>query len=82
MKAAKLLQKAMQSPQNLRFSELLSLAQAFGYTLDRVRGSHHILVHEAADRVLNFQEVGGKAKPYQVRHFLRDIEEFNLRLRS
>ena len=82
MKPAKLLQKALQSPQNLRFSELLSLAQAFGYTLDRVRGSHHILVHEAADRVLNFQEVGGKAKPYQVRQFLRDIEEFNLRLRS
>ena len=47
-----------------------------------MRGSHHILVHEAADRVLNFQEVGGKAKPYQVRQFLRDIEEFNLRLRS
>ena len=81
MKAAKLLQKAMPSPQNLRFSELLSLAQAFGYTLDRVRGSHHIPVHEAADRVLNFQEVGGKAKPYQARQFLRDIEEFNLRLR-
>ncbi|MES2707460.1 MAG: type II toxin-antitoxin system HicA family toxin [Verrucomicrobiota bacterium] len=80
MKAAKLLQKAMRSPQNLRFPELLVLAQAFGYTLDRVRGSHHILAHEAADRPLNFQEVGGKAKAYQVRQFLRDIEEFNLRL--
>ena len=82
MKAAKLLQKAMQSPQNLRFSKLLSLAQAFGYTLDRVRGSHHILVHEAADRVLNFQKVGGKTKPYQARQFLRDIKEFILGLKS
>ena len=81
MKAAKLLLKAMQAPQNLRFAELLSLAEAFGYRLDRVRGSHHILVHKAADRVLNFQEVGGKAKPYQVRQFLRDIEEFNLKLK-
>ncbi|MCB1076955.1 MAG: type II toxin-antitoxin system HicA family toxin [Verrucomicrobiae bacterium] len=82
MKAAKLLAKAIQSPQNLRFAELITLAEAFGYRLDRVSGSHHLLVHPSAERPLNIQNAKGKAKPYQVRQFLRDIEEFRLTLPS
>ena len=82
MKARKLLRKALDSPQNLRFAEFCALAQAFGYKLDRVRGSHHIFVHRAASRPLNLQEVRGKAKPYQVKQFLRDIEEFQLMLKE
>ena len=82
MKLQKLLLKAINAPQNLRFAELMTLAGAFGYSLDRVKGSHHIMVHPQADRVLNLQEVGGKAKPYQVRQFLRDIEEFHLTMKE
>ncbi len=80
MKPRKLLIKAMNAPQNLRFAELCRLAEAFGYTLDRISGSHHLFVHPKAMRPLNFQEVGGKAKPYQVKQFLRDIEEFQLNM--
>jgi len=28
--------------------------------------------------MLNFQNVGGKAKPYQVRQFIKIVEECNL----
>ena len=80
MKTRKLLLKALNSPQNLRFAEICTLTAAFGYRLDRVRGSHHIFVHALAGRPLNFQEIGGKAKAYRVKQFLRDIEEFNLTL--
>ena len=80
MKKRKLLHKALVGGKNLRFAEFCSLALAFGYRLDRVSGSHHIFEHPSADRPLNLQNAGGKAKPYQVRQFLRDIEEFNLRL--
>lgn len=82
MKAKKLLLKALNAPQNLRFAELQLLAEAFGYTLDRVRGSHHIFINPKASRPLNLQEAGGKAKAYQVKQFLRDIEEFNLKIRE
>lgn len=78
----KLLDKVLAGAHNLRFAELCHLAEAFGYRLDRVSGSHHIYEHPAADRPLNFQNVGGKAKAYQVRQFLRDIEEFHLILRD
>jgi predicted RNA binding protein YcfA (HicA-like mRNA interferase family) len=82
VKNRKLLLKALQSPQNLRFAELCTLASAFGYSLDRVRGSHHLFVHPGASRPLNFQNSGGKAKPYQVKQFLRDVEEFHLTMRE
>jgi predicted RNA binding protein YcfA (HicA-like mRNA interferase family) len=82
MKARKLLLKALNSPRNLRFAELCTLATAFGYRLDRTSGSHHIFVHPKATRPLNFQEVGDKAKPYQVKQFLRDIEEFHLTIKE
>jgi hypothetical protein len=49
---------------------------------DRTKGSHHIYVHPDADRPLNIQNAGGKAKAYQVRQFLRDIEEFHLNLQE
>jgi predicted RNA binding protein YcfA (HicA-like mRNA interferase family) len=82
MQPLKLLEKARNSPSNLRFDELCKLARAFGYELDRVRGSHHIFVHSKADRPLNLQSVGGSAKPYQVKQFLRDIAEFSLKLKT
>jgi hypothetical protein len=30
--------------------------------------------------LVNLQEVGGKAKPYQVRQFLRIVERYDLKL--
>ena len=76
----KLLEKVLAGSHNLRFDDVCHLAEAFGYRLDRVSGSHHIYDHPRADRPLNLQNVRGKAKPYQVRQFLRDIEEFQLTL--
>lgn len=80
MRRRKLFIKALNAPQNLRFAEFCSLAEGFGYRLDRVKGSHHIFEHPGAARPLNIQNVGGKAKPYQVRQLLRDVEEFRLSL--
>jgi len=30
-------------------------------------GSHHIFVHPQVQELVNLQNVGGKAKPYQIR---------------
>jgi hypothetical protein len=76
----KLLQKALSAPQNFRFSDMLRLAQAFGFRLSRKRGSHHIFVHPGVTEFLNLQEVQGKAKPYQIRQFLSLVEKYNLEL--
>jgi predicted RNA binding protein YcfA (HicA-like mRNA interferase family) len=64
--------------QNVQFIEMISLAEAFGFELKRVSGSHHIMAHPTLPRLLNLQEHRGKAKPYQIRQFLRLIEAYNL----
>lgn len=78
MNKRKLLRKVLGGSKNVRFADLCRLAEAFGYRLDRVSGSHHIFEHPEASRPLNLQNVHGQAKPYQVRQLLRDVEEFNL----
>ena len=67
----------------MRFSDLLTLAQAFGYAPLRQRGSHRILRHPDVPEALNIQPMGnGKAKPYQVRQFLGYVDDYDLRLRE
>jgi hypothetical protein len=79
-RAPKLLAKAIRSNQNLRFAELTALAEAFGFELDRIVGSHHIYRHGQIREILNLQDVRGKAKAYQVRQLLDLVEEYNLTL--
>jgi predicted RNA binding protein YcfA (HicA-like mRNA interferase family) len=80
MNSRKLLGKALNSPQSLRFSEVLKLAKAFGFQLDRISGSHHILRRAGIPELVNVQNVGGMAKPYQVRQLLKLVERHNLSL--
>jgi hypothetical protein len=80
MNPRKLLQRALSSPNNFRFAEARALAEAFGFRLARVSGSHHIFVHPGVPQLLNLQEVKGQAKPYQLRQLLQLVERNNLSL--
>jgi len=73
-----LLQKALSSPENLRFGEVCALARAFGFHLSRVSGSHHIFARQDVRELVNLQDVGGKAKPYPVKQLLDLVERYNL----
>ena len=80
MNKRKLLAKALAGSKNLPFSDLVALVEAFGFYLSRVNGSHHIFVHARLQEIVNLQEINGKAKPYQVRQFLRLVEQYDLEL--
>ena len=80
MNKRKLLEKVQSGSKNIRFAEMIALVEAFGFRLARVSGSHHIFVHDHAVELVNLQEVDGKAKPYQIRQFLRLVERYNLHL--
>lgn len=77
-KCDKLLQKARSSANNLRFDELCKLAECYGWVSIRQAGSHCMYENDALDitqgRMQNFQDVNGKAKPYQVRQLLAALE--------
>ncbi len=77
----KLLLKAINSPDNLRFEELCSLAVCFGWERVGGTGSHRVYMHPSLGRavgsMMNFQSRKGKAKPYQVRQLLDMINGLN-----
>ena len=76
----KLLQRALSAPNNLRFGDVVKLAENFGFRLSRSSGSHHIFAHPQVRELLNLQEVRGKAKAYQIGQFLKLVERYNLEL--
>lgn len=65
---------------NVRFGDLEDLVFAFGFRLKRIRGSHRLYSHPTVRTRLNLQVAHGEATPYQVRQFLKLVEEHNLTL--
>jgi len=78
MKKQKILTKALQGSRNIRFNDMVSLVEAFGFSLSRTSGSHLIFVHPDIPELINLQNVSGKAKPYQIKQFLDLIERYNI----
>lgn len=83
MKPGALLTKLAQGQfANVRFGDARRLAEALGFELDRVRGSHHIFRYPGTGQRLNLQASGGQAKPYQLRQLLDLVERHALRLKE
>lgn len=82
MKKEKLLNKVLSSTKNIRFKEMVTLVEAFGFRLSRISGSHHVFIHPDIPEQINLQSVKGQAKPYQVRQFLKLVEKYNLTLQD
>jgi len=67
----KLIQRAERNPGGLRFPEAKRLAECLGFTLERMRGSHHVYVRAGRERpVVLTPDRNGMAKGYQVRQLL------------
>lgn len=78
----KLYTRLIQTRAAMRFADFERILKAFGFTLDRISGSHHIYKHPAVSRRLSIQPRGGQAKPYQIDQFLDMVEEFGLELKK
>lgn len=82
MSKERILQKALSGSRNIRFADMVTLAQAFGFRLSRTKGSHHIFTHPNIPELLNLQNVHGQAKPYQIKQLLNLVERYNLKLKE
>jgi len=65
-------------PANVRFEEVCKAAEIFGFKFKGGKGSQRTFARAGVKELLNFQNVRGMAKPYQVREFIRIIENYNL----
>ncbi len=82
MNKRRLLQKILAGSKNIRFADMVALAEAFGFRLSRTAGSHHIFVHPEVPELVNLQNVNGQAKPYQIHQFLRLVERYRLQIKD
>jgi predicted RNA binding protein YcfA (HicA-like mRNA interferase family) len=80
MNKQKLLEKILVGSKNIPFNDFVTLVEAFGFQLSRVRGSHHIFKHPGIPELLNLQNSKGQVKPYQIRQFLQLVEQYSLKL--
>ncbi|MCO5250231.1 MAG: type II toxin-antitoxin system HicA family toxin [Candidatus Kapabacteria bacterium] len=78
MKVEKILKKLIAGTHNVKFGEMLYLLEAFGFELDRTKGSHHIFKHVGINEIVNIQNVNGEVKSYQVKQVLTIIERNSL----
>ena len=77
----KLYQRLLNNQKNVKFSNFVTVIESFGFTLDRITGSHHIYKHLEVEQSISIQpDKNNQAKVYQVRQFLRLIEKYDLRL--
>ncbi len=79
-KKRKLLEKVLSGSKNIQFTELVTLVEAFGFSLSRINGSHHIFTHANIPELINLQNRNGKVVPYQVRQFIILVEKYALSL--
>lgn len=78
----KLYARLLANRASMPFRDFRRILEAFGFTLDRVSGSHHIFKHASVSRALSIQPRGDKAKPYQIDQFLDIVEEFGLEMKK
>jgi len=72
-KVEKLLKKARNNPRGLSFHDFETLLAQLGWKQQRQEGSHRLYISPHGYR-LSVQPKGAKAKGYQVRQFLKQLD--------
>ena len=80
MNKRKLLEKIYNNSKNVRFSDFVTLIEAFGFERIHINGSHRTYSRDDIPDLINIQNDNGEAKPYQIRQFLKIIEKHQLKL--
>jgi len=78
MDKIKLFRDIENNPVDVRYPDACKLAEMVGFKFKGGKGSHKVYSQEGIIEILNFQNVHGKAKPYQVRQLIKIIEKYNL----
>jgi predicted RNA binding protein YcfA (HicA-like mRNA interferase family) len=81
MKPARLLARILAgNVTNISFSELIGLLVALGFTEIGGKGSHRIFARPGVVELVNIQEDGRQAKPYQVRQIAALVRRYSFDL--
>jgi len=80
MNKKKLLKQIYNNNKNVKFNDLIVIAEAFRFVATRSDGSHFIYKNNDINEWINLQNINGEAKPYQIKQFLSLVEKYNLEM--
>jgi predicted RNA binding protein YcfA (HicA-like mRNA interferase family) len=81
MNREKVWQAILRGGRNVRFDDALKVAEAFGYRLVRIAGSHRIMKHPSVPDLLCLQpKRDGTAKAYQLHQLVGYVEQYGLKM--
>lgn len=81
MRPARLLERILQGAvSNVDLVDLVTLLVALGFSEVGGKGSHRVFARAGVAELVNLQETGGQAKPYQVRQVVTLVRRYDLRL--
>lgn len=69
MNKKEIYEELKRNPKNVKFEKICRAAELFGFKFRGGKGSHRIYVKRDVREMLNFQNVKGKAKSYQVEKY-------------
>ncbi len=75
-KLEKLVRAIRNNPANVRFDDVCKIAENIGFRLRGQSGSHRTYARPDEPVLLNFQDIKGKAKPYQVRQLIEMMDKY------
>lgn len=73
-------EEVRRNPKNVRFNDMCKLVEKFGFRFRGGKGSHRIYARQGVFEILNFQDVQGRVKPYQVRQFVNIVDKYDLKM--
>lgn len=76
----KLYERLAASQSSIRFRDFQRLLVAFGFVLERTKGSHLVYKHPSVPRPFPVQPRSHEAKVYQIVEFLDMVRQFELRI--
>lgn len=71
-------EKIKRAPNGIRYDEIRRFVEDLGFSFKGGRGSHNVFIKQGVQEILNFQDVQGLVKPYQVRQVIKIIERYKL----
>jgi hypothetical protein len=72
----KLLAAIRNNPKDVRFSDACKVAGWMGFTGKGGKGAHRVFQRPGEITSLNFQDRGGKIKPYQARQLIAMMDKY------
>jgi len=58
------------------------LAEALGFEVLRISGTHHVLARPGLPEKLNLQDRRGQAEPYQLRQLMSLVQRYDLTIKE